>query len=298
MRRPDPRSVLFMLLAGSAYGLATPLVKSALLRHISLWPLMLWQYPLGLIVFGQAFIREPQSARQVSGRPFLYMALVGIAASGVYVSYYRSLKYLNASIAVVLLFQFAWMVPLLGRILHHEKITGRQWFGILLIGAGTLFAANLSLTGPLSVKGLLFGLAGAVSYALVLYWSGRLDPALSPWVRTWWSSVFGALTLIMLMPQGQSLTSLIHLPVILWGTAAGLLSQLIPLLLTYLSAPRLGAGLTAILASVELPVAVLASALWIHEPVAAKQWLGVLIILLGIFLATLTKKPEPMSDPS
>lgn len=50
-------------------------------------------------------------------------------------------------------------------------------------------------------------------------------------------------------------------------------------------APQIGGGLATILSSVELPTAVLMSWVILSETVLLLQWIGIFIILLGIFVA-------------
>jgi drug/metabolite transporter (DMT)-like permease len=78
------------------------------------------------------------------------------------------------------------------------------------------------------------------------------------------------------------------------GTMAGRAGQTLPMGLTYLSVRTLGSVLTAILAALELPVAVLLSAFWLKEPVAVWQWVGVAIMLAAIIFGAGDGPPKPI----
>ena len=57
--------------------------------------------------------------------------------------------------------------------------------------------------------------------------------------------------------------------------------------------PKVGTGLGTILGAAELPTAIIASITLVHEVVTFMQWIGIIVILLGIFtpqLLTARKK--------
>ncbi|ABO48914.1 membrane protein [Desulforamulus reducens MI-1] len=62
----------------------------------------------------------------------------------------------------------------------------------------------------------------------------------------------------------------------------GLLGGVIPTFLLAKGVPQVGAGMSTILCSSELPVALLASALILAEKSTLLQWCGVVLIILGI----------------
>ena len=47
--------------------------------------------------------------------------------------------------------------------------------------------------------------------------------------------------------------------------------------------PKVGTGLGTILGAAELPTAIIASITLVHEVVTFMQWIGIIVILLGIF---------------
>jgi drug/metabolite transporter (DMT)-like permease len=67
-----------------------------------------------------------------------------------------------------------------------------------------------------------------------------------------------------------------------YGILLGTFGAVIPVLLFGLGAPKINPGLASILSAGEFPVAVFASVLVLHEQVTSLQWLGIVVILLGI----------------
>jgi drug/metabolite transporter (DMT)-like permease len=61
--------------------------------------------------------------------------------------------------------------------------------------------------------------------------------------------------------------------------------MILPSYLFAKGAPFVETGLASVLGAVELPVVIVCSALLLQEPQGAGQWMGILVILLGIFVS-------------
>jgi drug/metabolite transporter (DMT)-like permease len=58
--------------------------------------------------------------------------------------------------------------------------------------------------------------------------------------------------------------------------------------------PLTGMGLGAIIASIEIPVAVLTANILLKEPVSLFQWVGIVLILFAVVLMNIRKSKEPL----
>lgn len=290
-----------MTAAGASYALVTPLVKEAALAHVPIRLVTVFQFPAALLLFLVAALIEAAAGR--ARTPDLVqwpsLALVGLAGAATALSYYQSLRFLPASLAIVMLFQFAWMLPVVAWFVDRAAPSKTQWLAIAGIAIGTLLAAGLSHPRHLSLLGIVLGLTAGLSYALTLFWQGRVSTTSSPWSRSLISTAVGFIPITLVLRPWA--TPAVHGGVgqaFFIGSLVGLFGQALPMLLVYVSAPNLGNTLTAILASVELPVAVLLAAAWLHEPVQGFQWLGVLIMLGAIVWGSLPQRSgQPAPDP-
>jgi drug/metabolite transporter (DMT)-like permease len=70
-----------------------------------------------------------------------------------------------------------------------------------------------------------------------------------------------------------------------WGLLIGLFGSIIPSILFMIGIPKIGTGLASILASVELPVVIIVSAVFLDEKTSLQQWIGILLILIGIMVS-------------
>ncbi|POB10784.1 hypothetical protein CO251_08200 [Sulfobacillus sp. hq2] len=290
-----PLYIILMLMAGISYGLVTPLAKLGIVHDVPVAWLTLAQYPVSLIIFH--FGKTMTSSKVIPRwQDHLTMIAIGALGAGVSLTYYRSLTFLPGSIGIVLLFQFTWMLPLLSGLLHHHWPTRCQRYGIAAVLAGTFLAGGI-VRGSLPLEGFALGLASALLYALTLLLSGRINAAISPWYRSEISLASGLLLISIAYQPWHNLQWAIDPSTWVWGSLMGLFSQAIPLLFTYISAPQLPPALTGMLASSELPVAVILSAVWLNETVSIWRWIGVAIILAGILIGSVPLKRLKHTSP-
>jgi drug/metabolite transporter (DMT)-like permease len=197
-------------------------------------------------------------------------------------------------LAVLLLFQFSWMLPLIGWAGGQGRPTRRQWTAIAAILAGTLLAVGIAHPVRWPWVGMSLGLAAGLAYALTLYGQGRLPPETPPGPPSLISSlVAGVIVLTAYHPWAGSAISL-SWRAVLYGSLAGLFSTALPLVLVYRAARSLGSALTAILASLELPAAVVLSRIWLGERVTPTRWLGVAVMLAAIIYGAWPKPPPEL----
>lgn len=286
--RPRWIYMLLMVLAGASYGIVTPLAKAA---HGAGVPVRLFtalQYPLPLLAFfviPSLFRRRSPIAPTT--RDWLGLGVIGGLGGTTALTYYQAVRLLPAGSAVLLLFQFTWMLPVLSWLLLRKNPRRRDAISIATIWLGTGLAAHTEGLWHAHPLGIILGLAAGLSYASMLLAQGYASPAISPWVRSA-ISTSAATLLVMLVTRPWQFPLVLWPSALHWGLAIGLVGQALPLILTYQAAPYLSDALVAILASIELPVAVLLSWLWLREPTPLWTWAGLALILAGIMASALT----------
>lgn len=82
----------------------------------------------------------------------------------------------------------------------------------------------------------------------------------------------------------------------LWkfGLILGFFGTILPIFLLATAVPKVGGGLASILSAMELPVAVIASVIVLHEPITQLQIIGIILILTGIALPTVISQRQSM----
>lgn len=207
--------------------------------------------------------------------------------------YYQSLRYIDNSLAIVLLFQFTWMGVLIQTIIQRKRPQAIIMFTLVILFVGTLLAAGVferGLDGGYDWRGIVFGLLAAVSYSLFVLLSGKAVPNANPVYRSGWMISGGLVLVFILFPPTFLFDGTLFSGLLPYGFSLGLLGAFLPPLLFAISVPHTGEGIAAILGASELPVAVLLSSLVLHEHVSVIQWLGVVLVLLGVSVPELYKR--------
>lgn len=234
------------------------------------------------------------AATALSWKQRLILMAAGMPTAITGLLYYQSLRYIPASLAILLLFQFTWISVLVQSVRQRKRPSGIIYWTLFVLLSGTFLAAGVleQGLGKLHLWGLLLGFLSAISYTLFIMVSGKAVPSAPPAERSKWMMA-GALLLIwsIFPPQflwnGDLVSSLL-----VFGIFLGLFGAFIPPLLFAYGVPHVGEGLAGILGAAELPVAVLLSSVVLHEQVSVLQWGGVLLVLLGIALPEWMKRRQ------
>ncbi|MCL6594363.1 MAG: DMT family transporter, partial [Alicyclobacillus sp.] len=237
---------LLVLLAGSSYGVVSVLVKEAVDHGCDVTAVTVGQYVVatgllwlcvGLAAgFRRLRWRPGKASRGVTAKPkrarlqLGLLAAIGLSSMATSYAYYKALSVLPASLAIVLLFQFSWLVLLLDIGVTRRWPGVEKWAGAGLIVAGTVLAVGVS---SLSLRGvawhaLALGLLSALTYGLSLYLSGYVHTDTPPLLRSAVTVSMAAIAIVCWMPA-QALFSAAAWPrVWFWSLAIAVFGQALP----------------------------------------------------------------------
>lgn len=276
---------LCVLIGAASYGLLSTVTKLAYQRGFTTGEMTGSQMLFGCIGFWLCSVKFWPRMFQIPVRTIAALLLGGAVSALTGIFYYLALQQLAASFAVILLFQFAWMGILIDWALHQQRPTKWHWLSIAFILAGTYLAAGYQLnfaTDGFSVTGTLLGLLAAVTYTIFINLSGHLATGVDVLVRNTWMVTGSMVFSFIVFPPRFLFNGAISSGLWFWGGFLGFFGVLIPFYLFAKGVPRIGSGMAAILGAVELPVVIIMSAIWLYETITIVQWIGVLIILVGV----------------
>nr|WP_019637043.1 DMT family transporter [Paenibacillus fonticola] len=240
----------------------------------------------------QQSVKSSNRSPRLTWKQRLLLMLAGTPTAITGLLYYHSLRYIPASLAIVLLFQFTWISVLIQAVSKRQRPNGITMLTLVLLLGGTLFAAGLmeQKTGSFPMIGIALGLLSAVSYTLFILFSGKAIPSVHPAYRSAWMITGGLVLVFILFPPQFLFNGMLWSQLLLFGFLLGLFGAFIPPVLFAIGVPHIGGGMAGILGAAELPVAVLLSSFVLHEQVTPLQWGGVIIVLLGVMLPELYKR--------
>jgi drug/metabolite transporter (DMT)-like permease len=203
--------------------------------------------------------------------------------------YYQSLKTLDASMAIIFLFQFVWIGTIFDFLFNKKKPSPAKIISIIILIAGSLLAANIftSSTQAITLSGAVWGFLSSISYTTSMFFSSKMENEL-PAVQKSAFLTTGALLMIFLVFPPVAFTNVSLITGIFpYALLLGFFGVFLPPLLYSIGLPHIGPSLGTMLSSSELPVAVIMSFTVLKEPVNTPQWFGVLLILAGILSGNL-----------
>lgn len=252
-------------------------------------------YSAAEITFSQAFIsmailwvftllQRKQAA--VSREAWLSLLLTGATIGVTTFVYYVSVLYIPASLAVVILMQFTWMGTLLEWLFFKKKPGLMQIIIIaFILGATVLASGFLDIhTKEIPLQGILYALGSAFLYAVYVVASSRMIKQVSALQKS--AIIMTGYTLGILLVNAGTLLTENHFNIALlkWALFFAVFGTIIPQVLFAKGIPRVGAGASAIIMTVELPVAVLTAHVVLNEPITFIQWIGIIIMLIAMAL--------------
>lgn len=282
------KGVLLVITGAVCYAVLATLVRLAYNEGYTSTEVIVAQYTLGLLALGIITLVKKKSSRPSTAPAQKYDRLKLVTGGTAYgltgTCYYMAVKYIPVSVCVVLLMQTIWMGIVLEAVLARQWPSKGKCLAVLIILGGTLLATNaISNHEGLDIRGILWGLASAVTYTIMLYVSNRIALNMPPQQKSFWT-LSGATTLVLLIAVTQW-PAVFHLSVFWkWGLLLSLFGTILPPLLFSTGMPKTGIGLGSIIISIEIPVSVTMAYILLHEQVLAIQWLGIVLILAAIVL--------------
>ncbi|MFC0558182.1 EamA family transporter [Halalkalibacter alkalisediminis] len=273
-----------VFLGGCCFGILSTFVKLAYGAGFSIAEVTGGQFIVGTVLIGVLALFSKGNKLSIGQIVRLVVAGIPMGLTGIF--YYQSLQWLDASLAIIFLFQFIWIGSLLEWIWEKKKTSKVKLLSITVLLVGSVLAAGIFTQGAnrFSIQGAAWASSAAVMFATFIYVSGTVGKTLQPVQRSAWFSVGGLLAVLTLYPP----IFLTEIPLLIELTpyvlVLGLFGVALPPLLFSIGMPHVGAGLGTILSSSELPVAIILSTLVLAEPVSWSQWMGVSIILAGIII--------------
>jgi drug/metabolite transporter (DMT)-like permease len=294
-------AVFVVLLGAVSYGIVSPVFKLAVASGWNGQHLTFQQVVSGTVLlwltFGIARLSGVSGRLRLSWTSLFRLVIIGIVGVSLVTLFLnQALTLLNASLAIVLLFQFTWITILLESVRRRRWPSRYEWAAVILTAVGTLLAVGLFEQdfGRPDRWGVIFALLAAVTYALFFFLTDILPVDTDPIAK---SAVMATASFV--------LVSLIHIPTAFdwsgsgpifgWGLLLGFLGTAFPFICFNYGIPKVGGGLAALLGALELPAAIIASFFILGEPLSWLQGAGIVLILAGIMAAQQKSKQSAES---
>lgn len=288
MKNSVLKGVFLVALGATSYGMLATFVKLAYKDGFSTAEVTSSQFIYGIIgvLIINAFQKFNNKEKVVKASPknIFHLMIAGTSLGMTSVFYYLCVRYIDVSIAIVLLMQTVWMGVLLEWILDKKAPSIQKVVSVIIVLIGTALATKL-YTGQFNLdwRGIFWGMLAAASFTTTMFTANKIALGISSAQRSLYMLLGGAVIVFAFSIFTQTGTFNIEI-FGKYGLFLALFGTIIPPMLLNAGFPHTGIGLGSIVASLELPVSVMMAFLLLKEKVVLWQWIGILLIILAIVI--------------
>lgn len=290
------KGVFLVGLGATSYGMLATFVKLAYKENFTTAEVTTAQFVYGIIgiliimVFHKA--NTTKTEIKPTSKNIFQLMLAGTSLGFTSVFYYLCVKYINVSIAIVLLMQTVWMGVLLEWFLDKKTPSKQKTIAVLIVLIGTLLATNiLNASITIDWRGLVFGILAAASFTTTMFTANKIAVGVNSAKRSLYMLLGGAIIIAFftLLTQNTPFNFEIFSK---WGIVLALFGTIIPPLLMNAGFPITGLGLGSIVSSLELPVSVAMAFFLLNEKVIFSQWFGIMLIITAIVIMNIKTRKK------
>lgn len=274
-----------VLLGGTMYGTMASFVKLLYSRGFNAAELAFWQALFAAIFLGAyTFATRKTNKDKLSHKDWVPLVLTGSAIGLTNFLYYESVSYIPASLAIVILMQFTWFSLLLEWIIFTRKPSRFELLTVLFILIGTIMVGKLFETEEwaFSIKGFILTLSSSLTYAIYIIANGRIGKGVR-WQSKSMAIMIGSSLCIFIINSNTIISN--HYfsgDFFIWIIFLAIVGTTIPTALFAAGVSKIGAGISSILMTIELPVAILCARFILKENISSLQAAGIIIMLASI----------------
>lgn len=305
------KGIFYVALGASSFGMLASFVKLAYKSGYTTAEVTLSQFALGILIIGLLTVFATKSnPEKPSPKNIKQLMLSGTTMGFTSVLYYLCVKYLNASVAVVLLMQSVWIGVVIEMIQTKKLPSFTKIIAVVIVLIGTVLATNLlSTTVVLNPIGIIFGVLASISFSITLFTSNSVATHLHPFKRSLFMLLGGASIVLTFALITQIAPTYLDINILgdtdivtikpinflilgTYGIILSLFGTVLPPIFLNKGFPLTGVGLGSIVSALELPVSVTFAYFLLSETVILTQWLGILLILTAIVIMNLNFKKK------
>lgn len=280
---------LLIVIASSSYGLLSTIIKVAMGHGFTSNEAVSSQYIIGFLLALVLFLFTQRKLPKINKSGIITIVSAGAITANTGMVYGLALNYVTASLGVVLFFQFTWIGLLIDCIIHKRLPNRYEALSLVFLLGGTILAAGVLDTDLSTIpwQGWVYGLLAATSFAIFIQINSRQIEGMPTVTRTFLMSLVALIMIcIFLSPEIIWNGTLFKTNLWIFGIILGIFGIILPILLLSIAVPKVGGALSSILSAMELPVAIIASVIILHETLTMLQLLGIVLVLVGMVLPT------------
>jgi drug/metabolite transporter (DMT)-like permease len=277
--------ILMVLLGGTLYGTMSSFVKLSYAHGFNAAELSFWQAFLAALFLSiSMWFSKGNGSGKLRRQDILPLIFTGCAIGLTNFLYYASVQFIPASLAIIILMQFTWLSILLEWLIFRRRSSRIELVTIFFILTGTILAGGILEMKEwiFSFRGTLLAFSSALTYAVYIVANGRIGKEVRWQAKSTIIMVGSSLCIFTINTGVITAGNYLCGEFMLWVLFLAVVGTTIPTALFAAGISKIGAGISSILMSVELPVAILCARIVLHEHISIWQTAGIIIMLASI----------------
>lgn len=281
------KGFIFAIISAIFFGSAGIFVKNGYSENFSPVDLLMLQYIIaGVILYLISIIKYKNHlriSRVMFKRLFIQGALLNTLMT---VCFYLSFKYLEVSIATMLLFVYPVIVAISSCWLFNLKLSKKKIYAISGTFAGCILVLNVfgDNLNTLPLRGLAFGLLAAVFYAAMNIYAENIVDILPSVIVTFYTTIFSLLVLFIFNFSFIEKLRFLSVHSVVNAGLLAFICEIIPLTLLYSAIKYIGPVSASIISTLELPSSAILSFIFMKDKLSLLQIMGIIVIICSIIL--------------
>lgn len=279
---PRLQGSLEISIASVGFGFLGIFGKLAFTSGLSVGEVLTYRFSLAGLCIWIALLLFRPSWTQLTSKQIGIASLLGIFGYAFFSTlYFKALEGLSVTLAALLLYTYPFWVNVFSHFFTHDKISQKEAFCLITASCGLI----LLLWGNIVIKNIwsiAAGLGAAISYAIYVLLSGKLQKNVRPISSTLYVITFSALALgLFHQPPISQVTTLTATQA--WSIIGlSLACTVIPLTLELSALQKIRSKEAALLMMLEPITAAAMGAIIFKEQMSAQQFCGALLILIAL----------------
>ena len=210
---------------------------------------------------------------------------VGILFGYMTITGFLALRYLDASVYIVIVYLYPVLVVVGSSVLGH-RVVPLMWLALAVVMGGIVMTVPelFGGSGHMSVLGVVLTLAQAVLMAIYMIVTAKVLPGLDGVVNAAWTLLGASVAMLPLvaigglqMPHGSKRVGEV--------VAFALVTAVVSNVCFFRAMRFINPGVVAMIMTLEVALALLWSVLFLHESVAPLKLVGAGVVIVGVLLA-------------
>lgn len=281
------KGFVFAIISAVFFGSAGIFVKNGYSENFSPVDLLMLQYIIAGIILLFISLGKYSSSLRLS-KPILKKLFIQGAVFNTLMTvfFYSSFKYLDVSVATMLLYIYPAMVAAASFLFFKQKVSKIKITAITGTFIGCILVLNLfsNNLNHLSINGIVYGILGAVFYAAMNIYAENIVENVPPVVVTFYTTIFSLIILVIFNIKFIDKLQFVSYGSIKNAALLAFFCEIIPLTFLYSAIKYIGPVTTSIISSLELPSSAILSFLFMGERLSFVQILGIIIVIYSVIL--------------